>query len=67
MMEAEIILVCPNDCMLFRGVHKYLKKCLKCNDSRYKQKCDEIESTKDANVGGASFIGNYATQVNLWE
>jgi hypothetical protein len=36
MMEAERISVCPNDCMLFRGVHKDLKKYLKCNASRYK-------------------------------
>jgi Transposase family tnp2 len=50
MMEAERISVCPNDCMLFRGVHKDLKKCLKCNASRYKQKSDKIESTKGANA-----------------
>jgi Transposase family tnp2 len=50
MIEAERILVCPNDCMLFRGVHKDLKKCLKCNASRYRQKSDEIESTKSANA-----------------
>jgi hypothetical protein len=46
MMEAEIIPVCPNDFMLFRGVHKNLKKYLKYNASRYKQKGDEIESMK---------------------
>jgi hypothetical protein len=50
MMEAERILICPNDCMLFRGVHKDLKKCLKCNVLRYKRKGDEIESMKGANV-----------------
>jgi Transposase family tnp2 len=50
MMEAERIPVCPNDYMLFRVVHKDLKKYLKYNASRYKQKSDEIESTKGANA-----------------
>jgi hypothetical protein len=49
-MEVERILICPNDCMLFRVVHKDFKKCLKYNASRYKQKSDEIEGTKGANA-----------------
>jgi hypothetical protein len=49
-MKAKRIPVCPNDCMLFRGVHKDLKKYLKCNASRYKQKADEIESMQGANA-----------------
>jgi hypothetical protein len=45
-MEAEKILMCRNDCILFRGEHASLNKCPKCNASRYKPKANEVECTK---------------------
>jgi hypothetical protein len=45
-MEAEKILMCRNDCILFRGEHASLNKCPKYNASRYKPKANEVECTK---------------------
>jgi hypothetical protein len=45
-MEVEKILVCRNDCILFRGENTSLNKCPKCNFSQYKPKADEIECTE---------------------
>jgi hypothetical protein len=45
-LSFNIIHVCPNSCMLFRGAYNNLKACLKCGASRFRQSRSKGVPTK---------------------
>jgi len=45
-MEYKRIHACPNDCILYRKQFEDLKKCPKCDLSRYKQKTNSEDNGK---------------------
>jgi hypothetical protein len=46
-LQIEKIHACPNDCILYRGVHKNLDECPICHTSRYKILRDDHGDVED--------------------